>query len=75
MVWDVPPLESMKRALPEQFPENSRNHGVVPTQGQFLGKWRGSCLACALGIEVIDGSDIDHDSSPLSLSERPAELG
>jgi len=48
----------MKRALPERFPEKFRDHGVVPTQGQFLGKWRGTCLACALGIEAIDGSDI-----------------
>ena len=48
----------MKRALPEQFPQKFQNHGIVPTQGQFLGKWRGACLACGLGIEAIDGSDI-----------------
>ena len=48
----------MKRALPEEFPRKFQNHDVSPTQGQYLGRWRGQCIACALGIEAIDGSDL-----------------
>jgi hypothetical protein len=49
----------MKRSLPDQFPLKFQNHNVLPTQGQYLGNWRGQCVACALGIEAIDATDIE----------------
>jgi hypothetical protein len=51
-------VNPVKRAFPDLFPLKFENHGVLPTQGQYLGKWRGQCIACAVGIEAIDGSEL-----------------